>query len=224
MTTQRAQAEQDPFPSTDMTWLGRSIRDGERGRLAAGEHVMRIYADPLRVYLRGSSFRSLDDADDLVNGFFASRLSRERFLHDWLSSGRPLHRWLIVGFRHYLFETARRRSRWRQRRHDAPEAAEPAERAFHRESALALVREALRMAHDRCRDQGLHEHWRIFLAHHMDGRAYEQIVPDQRRAAVMARTAANRFRAALREIVGWPGATEEQIDDEIRALMEETAR
>jgi len=44
-----------------------------------------------------------------------------------------------------------------------------------------------------------------------------------RRAGVMARTASNKFKDALRELVGWPGATAEEIDEEIHSLMQEIA-
>lgn len=222
MSTRRTPPRADAFPSTDHTWLGRALVEGERGRLAAGEHVMRVYAEPLRIYLRGSSFRALGDEDELVHAFFASRLSKPDYLNDWLISGRPLRRWLIVGFRHHLLETIRERERAR-RRPEAPGHSEPAERAFHRESALAIVREALRVAQQRCRDDDLDEHWRVFLDHHLHGRPYDALGADPRRAAVMARTCANRFRAALRELVGWPGASDAQVDEELASLMQEIA-
>jgi len=217
------------FPSTQVTWLGRALQDGDDGLRAAGEHVMRVYAHPLRVYLLGCSFRTLGEPDELVQGFFASRLSRQTYLHDWLRSGRPLRRWLIVGFLHYLHETARREKRWRAKV-DGGRQATPngAEEAFHREAALAIVREAVRVAAERCEAAGQEEHWRIFVKHHLEGLAYdalpEEIAAAPRRASVMARTAASKLKAAMRELIAWPGASTDQIDAEIRALMEEIQR
>jgi hypothetical protein len=39
----------------------------------------------------------------------------------------------------------------------------------------------------------------------------------------MARTAAHRFKRALRELVSWEGAADEQVDQEIAHLMEALA-
>jgi len=218
----------DVFPSTDITWLGRALEEGGRGLDAAREHVMRVYAHPLRVYVQGSSFRTLAEPGDLVRGFFADRLSRRDYLLDWRRSGRPLRRWLMTGFRHFLHEQARLDRRWRRPAGEAaPREAEEALHAFDRATALSLVREALAAAEARCAEAGQEAHWRIFLAHFLEGRAYdalpEAIRVEERRAGVMARTASNKFKDALRELVGWPGATAEEIDEEIHSLMQEIA-
>ena len=43
---------------------------------------------------------------------------------------------------------------------------------------------------------------------------------DRKRFNVMARTAGNKLKAALRELLSWKDASEQDIDGEIRALME----
>ena len=120
---------------------------------------MSVYKEPLRVYLRGSSFRDLGDADELVEGFFADRLERERFLMDWVRSGRRFRFWVIRAFKNYLREQVRAAQRWKEMPQRARDAAERhpvvgPEARFHREAALALVREALRLAHDDGRAAG----------------------------------------------------------------------
>lgn len=221
----------DHFATTAVTWLEQRLEEGSSGRLAANEHVMRVYADPLRVYVQGSSFRKLGEPEDLVQGFFADRLGREDFLAKWRASGRPLRFWLIVGLKHFLLETARR-----ERRHSAQELAEydqassstsDADVRFERSWAQAAVGEALRRADEACMQAGLEEHWKVFHAHHMQGMDYSEIerrfdVP-RARAAVMVRTATRHFKKALRDVVGWPSATDEQLDQEIRQLMEASA-
>jgi len=194
------------FPSTQVTWLGRALQDGDDGLRAAGEHVMRVYAHPLRVYLLGCSFRTLGEPDELVQGFFASRLSRQTYLHDWLRSGRPLRRWLIVGFLHYLHETARREKRWRAKV-DGGRQATPngAEEAFHREAALAIVREAVRVAAERCEAAGQEEHWRIFVKHHLEGLAYDEAVATLEIPIGTLRSRLSRGRERLRETFRTPG-------------------
>lgn len=216
----------DAFPSTWDSWLGRRLSEGNRGLAAAREHIMRVYAEPLTIYLRGSSFRRLDEDDDLVQGFFASRLARDGYLHDWAESGRPLRRWLLTGFRHYLHERIREQRRFSAPPDGVAAAPEPAPAAlFNRHVALSIVREAMTMAEERCRKEGFGRHWMIFRLHAVDGLPYNELPAEfrepPRRAATMARTASNRFKAALRELVGWPGASAEAIDREIQTLMRE---
>ncbi len=221
----------DHFPPTLMTWLRGVVARGDAGALEAARHVMEVYAWPLSVYFKGSSFRWLGDADDVVRGFFADRLSREEFFERWLESGRRLRHWLIVAFKHYLYETAR--SRRRDGRAGPMDgggdlASEPdgeTLRGFWREMARSVVARAMDRAESRCAEDGLAEHWVVFRRHMVDGASYSAIELETgtppARAAVMARTACNRFRAALREGVSWPGASETEIDAEIASLMED---
>ena len=221
----------EAFPSTQMTWLGSVLGAGESGRRQATEHVMSVYAHPLRVYLRGSTFRELGEPDEIVHGFFASRLSRDGYLLDWLASGRQLRYWLLTGFRHYVYEQIEAQRRHTRPRGPGPDPPEPpidAEQAFHRESGLAIVREAYRRAEAACAADGQNDHWRVFEEHHLKGRSYGPIALelgfDERRTAVMARTAAGKFRRALRELVSWPDAGTAEVDQELRDLMEALRR
>ncbi len=219
----------DAFPTTQSTYLGRILAAGRLGRLEAGRHVMSVYKEPLKVYLRGSSFRDLGDADELVEGFFADRLEREGFLTDWVRSGRRFRFWVIRAFKNYLREQARAAQRWKEMPQRARDAAERhpvvgPEAKFHREAALALVREGIRLAHDDCRTAGQEEHWHVFLRHHLDGQDYQTIAAalgiTPVRAGVMTRTASTKFKARLRELVAWSGASPKDLDDEIRALTQ----
>lgn len=221
----------DAFPAT-ATWLGGRVLEGAAGIGQANTHIMNIYAHPLKVYMMGCSLRWVGDPQDTVQGFFADRLSRADFLTRWLSSGRPLRFWLITGFKHYLFETARsiRKVRGTGSTDAAADAGieitsdDPA--GFDREVAMSLVREAMQRAQQGCVRDGLGKHWDLFAEHHVHDRPYDELAPrfgvDRARAAVMARTAANRFRGELRTLVAWEGATDEQIDREIRSLLEVT--
>lgn len=220
------QQNSDAFPSTRHTWIGKHMREGDSGRQEVLTHLMEVYAQPLAIYCRGCSLRWLGDADDLVRGFFADRLTREAFLDRWLESNRPLRAWLIVGFKHFLYEQARR-----QRRDQAESIASEldhqgtqADQAFDREYARRLVASALCATQEACNGDGLDEHWDVFKAHHVDGLDYESIHQrfgvDPKRSAVMSRTMRERFKAALREAVAWEGARDDEIDGEIQSLME----
>lgn len=226
--TARLAGRKDAFPSTQRTWLADRLMEGDAGLAHARRHVMDVYAHPLSVYFKGSSFRWLGEPDDLVRGYFADRLSREEYLEKWVNSGRQLRFWLIVGFKHYLLESARAKARAEraslgQLESEVSGDSGP-EDAFHRESARAIAGEAIRIASDACLQSGQSEHWIVFMRHHLEGRGYGEIAQElgmtPERAAVMARTAANKYRAALRELVAWPGATKEEVDDEIQSLLE----
>lgn len=218
----KASDKQNAFPPTRRTWMGHLLDDGELD--TARRHIMEAYAEPLRIYCRGCSLRWVGEPSDLVSGFFADRLSRPTFLERWRESGRPLRFWLIVGFKHFMLEEARRRKRDARGRGEPrlePEGSGP-DRAFDRACALELVRQALSQTERQCRDDGLGEHWEIFFLHHLRDLSIRQIAEqlsiDVPRAAVMKRTAANRFRATLRELVSWTDADDQMIDAEIRDL------
>lgn len=220
-------ARQDVFPTTMMTWLGDRVRSGGNAKGDANRHIMEVYAHPMKVYFLGSSFRWMGEPDDMVQGFFADRLTKEDYLSKWLESGRPLRFWLIVGFKHYLLEQARRMRKERREVALPPqyeESAEETDEAFDKACAMSIVAEALRRTEQDCHTEGLDAHWRIFVRHYRDGHSYQIIAPeygvDRARAAVMARTAASRFKKELRELVGWDGAESTQIDHEIGALLE----
>jgi len=221
-------AANDVFPSTQYTLIDRMLQQGDEGRIKAAGHVMSVYLDPLRVYYHGSSFRSLGAGEDLVQGFFADRLSRDGFLAEWLSSSRQLRFWLITAFRHYLFEHIRRAKKHRGQAvaewESEPESSPAAEIEFHRSVAMGLVRQAMELAAKACADSDLAEHWRVLVRHVVDGRSYDELRIefglDEKRFKVMARTAGNKFRAALRDLIRWRGASDEDLDAEILDLME----
>ena len=96
--------------------------------------------------------------------------------------------------------------------------------AFGVSVAVGLVRQAMELAEKECIEAGLGEHWRVFVRHHVDGRSYEELQSefglDEKRFKVMSRTAGNKFKASLRDLIRWRGASEEDVDIEIRNLME----
>ncbi len=223
----------DLFPRTHLTWIGRRLEQGANGRTDINHHVMSVYTWPLEIYFRSLRARWLGDAEDIVQGFFASRLGREDFFQDWLESGMKLRRWLLNAFCFYLKEVRRERQRSEREepllddgegREDLP--ANEIDRAF----AVSIVREALLETRRSCEARELGEHCRIFQAHYYEDKSYAEIVDsgdfgeiDPVRAATMARTAAGRFRTVLRGLLRKDGAPTSQVDREIAALLEVTA-
>jgi hypothetical protein len=192
---------------------------------------MRVYAEPLRIYCLGTPDRALAEPADLVQGFFADRLARDDYFQGWKESGLRLRRWLMNGFGFYLKERRReRRKLGRERSLD--EGAEPTgaegvqavEAAMDRAFAASVVKEALVETRRACEAKGQSLHWQIFHRHYYEGRPYAEFIGEHgltpARAAEMARTAAAKFKAALRELIAGDGALESEIDAEIATLLE----
>lgn len=222
----------DLFPRTQYTWIGQRLEQGSDGRSEINHHVMSVYTWPLEIYFRSLRAHWLGEAEDIVQGFFASRLDRDDFFQDWLESGLKLRRWLVNAFCFYLKEVRRERKRSEREeplidegegRADVP--ADEIDRAF----AVAIVREALLETRRSCEARGLGEHWKIFHAHYYEGKPYAEMIAsgefgdlDAVRAATMARTAAGRFRTVLRGLLRRDGSTTSHVDREIAALLEVT--
>lgn len=224
-------AQREAFPQTMRTWLVSAVNDGPDGLERARRHIMEVYGWPLTVYVQGSSFNRLGDAEDLVRGFFADRLPRQEFLQGWVSSGRRLRFWLLTGLRHYLLETIHQ-----DRRHSHAELpgdgvglaesddAEP-QRAFRKATARSIVAQAAACASGACAEEGLDEHWLVFSRHALGNILYADIARElsieETRARVMSRTAANKFRAALRDLLAWPGSERDDLEADIAELLED---
>jgi DNA-directed RNA polymerase specialized sigma24 family protein len=203
--------------------MGRMLDEGDASTVHA--HVMEVYAEPLRIYCAGCSLRWVGQPRDLVAGFFADRLSRPAFLDRWRESKRPLRFWLIVGFKHYLHEEARRMKR--AGRAVPCENLDPgstdSDKVYDQGCVVQLVRRVLTIAAADCKERGLEDHWEIFTMFHFRGLSLHQIAEakglEPARVAVMKRTATQRFRQILRELISWDGARDPEIDDEIRGLI-----
>ena len=216
----------DVFPPTMQSWIGQQLLGGAKGRSEVNRHVMEVYALPLRVYFLGMSDRWIGDPDDIVQGFFADRLARPDFFNNWQQSGLPLRRWLMNAFSFYLMEL--RRARRRDGRagpmcDDPPTFSGDPNEAVDRAFIISVVRQALERARVACEEQGLSDHFTVFVRHHYQGRSYkligEEFGVDHSRAAVMARTAGRKFKATLQDIVAQDGADSADIYREIVELL-----
>ena len=217
----------DHFQSTLGTWILQELAKGPQGRLNVNQHVMETYAWPLKVYFMGSSWRGVGEPDDILNGFFASRLSMEQFFAKWSASGLRLRRWLMNSLLFYLKEL-------RHVRHDAPlsdeivddsnESSQDPASQFDREAAIAFVRQALVRTEAHLTDEGMQAHYRMFLRHHLDGAGLRDVSSefgiDAARAGVMVRTARRRFEAELTQVLMIDGVPENDIEEEIQSLLQ----
>lgn len=195
----------------------------------ANAYVMELYAPALEAYLKGSSFRTLGEASDLVAGYFASRLDRTDFFRRWLESGLPFRRWLINGFLFFLHEESRRRRGGAIGDFDESVLPETdAEEQFDRAWVRGVVRRACDRAGEVCSAEGRSLHWTLFLRHHVHGVPYSALVAETgvstSRAPGMVRTAAEVFRRAVLEILVRDGVPAKELDEELRRLLAATGR
>ena len=84
------------FPETEQTFVHDSIDAGRVPELAS--YLMEVYYEPLCIYCRATSYRTLGEPEEIVGGFFASRLSDPTWIARWRDESRarslPLRRWL----------------------------------------------------------------------------------------------------------------------------------
>ena len=248
----------DQFPSTHGTWILSRLDAMQGGGEAAGAalielngHVMRRYAHPLAEYVRASSLRSVEEPDELVNAFFASRLSRDGYLAKWRTSGLPLRRWLVNGMLLHARERAR------SRRMVAGEAervagADPASlerhepsayETFEREWARHVLSEAAARAEQQLVAEGRADAWHAFRRHVIDGVPYANVAeglagggPDSagsetgsgarksESARTLARLGHARFERALLEILTDESVSPQEVDLELAWIYEVSGR
>jgi hypothetical protein len=237
-----SQPAYDHFPSTEWTWLATRVLEAPNDSRVAAElrsRIMERYAEPLRIYAKGSSLGWLDDPEALVNGFFASRLARDAYLAKWFESAMPLRRFLANGL--LLFMREERRARLRRERRDgasldamheqgadALEAPDDA-RAF-RELERAWARSVLGEACERARQElvaaGRGVAWAVFERHFLDGISYDEIArhldirPERARPA--ARLAQSKVRDWMRWLLALEGVSECEMDaalDDVQRLV-----
>lgn len=213
------------FPQTRKTWILDQLENSQEGRAEVNNHVMSVYAAPLKAYFMGTPWRKIGDPDDIVQGFFADRLARDGFYENWHRKGMQLRRWLMNAMRYYLQEqVAKRPVATIPDKFDHADDAPSPDELVDREFARSVVRRAMELAEADCFDRGLSDHWRIFVALHIDQRELPEIGREcgisSERARVMARTAGRKFKRAVRDMVARDVDDTEQVDREIEMLME----
>lgn len=224
-------SERSAFPTTHATWLVTRVGDGAGADAAAAvearAHVMQRYAGPLAVFVRGSSLARLGEPDELVNGFFASRLSDAAFLAAWARSGMRLRRWLMNGMLFHGQGIARDRARAGARGGSVDPAEldrqmggmPSAEADFERAWALAVVREATARAEQELLAEGRSRDFEIFRRHAVDGHPYAAFARDlgrtEQQCAGATRFVAQRVRAKLGQLLEEEGVPAHELEEEI---------
>lgn len=217
----------DHFPSTHQTWILDRLGEGDRGASTLREHLMERYREPLLVYVRGSTLRTLGESDELVHGFFVHFLSREDSLTRWAESGTRLRRWMMNGL--VLHARGVRRDAGRNRETRSLEAAsgrashEPtAEEAYESAWARSLLSDAATAVQAELVAEGRAAAWEVFSRHIIDGHAYAEcctplgLSTDEGRT--ITRMVSIRIRRTLRELLLQEGTPEGSANEELRQL------
>jgi hypothetical protein len=217
------------FPTTRRSWITRTIAKGPEGEQEVARFVMSAYVVPLGAYAR--TLQGLDglDPEDLVHDFLVHKVSASGYFHTWSRSGFTLRRWLVNGF-HFRLKDRRRHAATDRTRRKAitPEIATEVDdlrfAEFERTWARDLVRRAVEQTAEYCRARQLDEHWLIFQRHHLDGLPFRELVDAHqlppRRMARMSRTAADRLRVVIQELLERDGVGPDDVATEIARLME----
>ena len=220
-------ANVDHFPTTQQTWILDRLAEGEQGAPTLREHLMERYREPLLIYARGSTLRTLAEPDELVHGFFASFFSRADALTRWAESGTRLRRWMMNGL--VLHARGIRRDAARNRETGSLDAAgarlasEPtAEQAFEAAWARSLLSDAATAVQAELVAEGRAAAWEVFARHIIDGRPYADCCPPLGYSIDDGRTVTRmvsiRIRRTLRELLLQEGTTEGEIAAELRLV------
>ena len=219
----RLNDERNAFPTTDRATLLGLVDAGPEARAQAVQHVLGRYLDPLVVYARGSSLRSLGDPVDMAQGFLADRLSRERYLVQWAESGLPLRQWLINGFHLFAKELRRKTRRYDGEETTTAEVHVELVPAADAAWARAVLTEACDLVSAELIASGHGRAWDIFRRHFIDGRPYGYLEHEfGLRPAAMAeasRRVTSLLRQSIRLILVRDGVAPDDIDAELRGML-----
>jgi RNA polymerase sigma-70 factor (ECF subfamily) len=235
------------FPSTSWN-LVRGVGKAQREHL---ERLIYLYWKPAYLYLRASGKKSVEDAKDLTQDFFARLIERK----DWekLSPERGSFRgFLKRALKNFMIDAARREQARRpqgglflfrfEEVRDAHPTVDP-EKAFDREWIKTVLRESIRDLEIRLKKEGssnLFDVFRLyclpddgsgdasessrFLKGEIEGRTYADVAAQLglRESDVRKRLA--RCRAVLREIVLERVRDYSTSEDEVMTEFEKIVR
>ena len=224
------------FPETQTVWISDRLSEGEAGIMLANGYVMESYVRPLSIYCSkiGLARSVRIDADDLVHGFFANRLSNSEYLKSWLTSGLRLRQWLRNGLHFYVHELRRQNAAQLGKLgphigdqalpEEVPSEGAAHDHEFERAWALAALDLAMKETKEGLEKRNRRDEWEMFCSHHVEGVPHA-IIGERFQlstAQVAQRTFAvgAQLRDELYGILRKDGALRSEIDVEVRSMME----
>jgi RNA polymerase sigma-70 factor (ECF subfamily) len=219
--------------------------DQQRAVLA---ELISAYWKPVYCYLRRKGYDN-EKAKDLTQGFFQDIVLGRHLVEQATSSKGRFRTLLLTALDRYVISLHRYETAWKRgsgRRaaalDDVADAlAGPArdmdpDEAFTYAWACDLLQQVVADVESRCLDDGRDVHWRLFFLHIVEpiltgeaspglGHLCTQLgVATPVQAENMIVTVKRRFQAAMRSRVREYVVSEDQVDQEIRDLMEILAR
>jgi RNA polymerase sigma-70 factor (ECF subfamily) len=224
------------FATTRWTLVG-DAACGEDSRAAEGlAQLFQIYWPPLYRYVRRSG-RGKQDAEDLVQGFFAHLLEGKGLGAADRDRGR-FRAFLLASLKNYLSNEWHRDHRqkrggfithlsidWRDAETGLgiePEDHRSPDKHFDREWAIALLDKVLDdLAHSE-KDQDF-ARWKPFLSMNSDRISYAEIAEDfgmtENAVRVAVHRLRKRYRQCLRDEIARTLATDDLVEEEMRSLF-----
>jgi len=235
--------------STRWTEILDARTDDDAHRQQVLETIFARYWKPVYCYLRRKGCGN-EDAKDLTQSFFQEIvLGRELIQQADRTKGR-FRTFLLTALDRYATDVHRAATARKRRPEgglvslegsDTARVAEPVfeatpDEAFHYAWASALLDQVVTEVRDTCQRGGKAVHWAVFratvLAPIMEGIAAPPLadlcaqhgIADETRASNMSVTVKRRFQAALRRHVRQCVESDEEVEEEIRDLMEILSR
>ncbi|MFT5689193.1 MAG: DNA-directed RNA polymerase specialized sigma24 family protein, partial [Planctomycetota bacterium] len=149
-------------------------------------------------------------------------------LERWHEDGRLLRDWLRVGLIFWAREFTRRENKQRGIP-SLPDSIIGEEREPHEKMQNAFAANITRLAMEEtaeaCRAAGQEPHWRAFCLHYYEGLSYRAVGSElgltDTQAEVRAHAPRRRFRRALRGHLQRDGIAPENLDRELKALIDD---
>lgn len=233
------------FEATRWTDILGARTDDDARRRQVLETILARYWKPVYCYLRRKGCGN-EDAKDLTQGFFHEIVLGRGLLQQADRAKGRFRTFLLTALDRYATDVHRAATARKRRPEgglvslegsDTAHVPEPAfeatpEEAFHYAWASALLDQVLTEVRDACQRGGKAVHWEVFratvLAPIMEGVAARPLadlcaqhgIADERRASNMIVTVKRRFQDALRRHVRQCVESEEEVEEEIRDLME----
>lgn len=203
------------FGTTHWSVLVDTRSEGDRARVAL-ETLCRAYRRPVLVYLRRQGCPA-DDAEDLVQAFFAHLIEKRMFANADRARGR-FRNFLLGALKHFLAHEAagaaaqKRGGGARHASMDDEDAdlerfladADTPERSFDRAWALTVLDRALRRLTDEATQSGKHALFaalREYVVESAERSDYAQVAEALGMRANTVAVLVHRLRARLRELV-----------------------
>lgn len=239
-SAQDAPPRADCFATTRWTLVLSAGRKSSPQSEQALAELCRAYWYPLYAYVRRQG-RSREDAEDLVQAFFARFLERNDL--EGLDAERGRFRaFLLAALKHFLaneWDRSQRRKRgggvthlsldWQDaegRYHLEPPDPTPPEPLFDRAWALALLQRVVNRLEAECAAEGrdrLFQHAKGFLTLGAEGRTYAQAARelglDEGALRVAVHRLRRRYRDLLRDEIAQTLADPTLVDEELRSLQ-----